>query len=246
MRHLWHSLNDRELDEEWARHEAQHSASRLGEEGREDTASGEVGGRTASPSADPDSRSRSAAGSGSAGGGRQIGALTSSQAGTTPLRSEGQHSDGAESAVRLLSTAVDSLRATTEAQKTYLSSLATIDENRASRGTPMVGVDIKQSLPVLQDNDPEFDTHLMVFQNVIDCYQWTRGGVRPYDILTAYRKCLPVGSTRLRLYDTMLKEARKAQRLPGEAKAVFDEIVKRLKSAIRETPYSRKVRLKRE
>ena len=70
-------------------------------------------------------------------------------------------------------------------------------------------------------------------------------GIRPYDVLTVFRKTLPPGSTRLKVYDTAVKRARKQGRLPLEAKPVYDDILAKLKNVIRETRMQRQERVER-
>ena len=65
-------------------------------------------------------------------------------------------------------------------------------------------------------------------------------------MLTLFRKTLAPGSTRLKVYDTEFRKARKNGRLPEEAKAVFDEIVEKLHRTIRETALQRKERVEKE
>ena len=71
-------------------------------------------------------------------------------------------------------------------------------------------------------------------------------GVRPYDMLTVFRKTLAPGSTRLKVFDTVVKRARKLGRLPAEAKEVFDEVVIKLRRTIRETVMQKQERVERE
>ena len=42
-----------------------------------------------------------------------------------------------------------------------------------------------------------------------------RKGIRPIDQLTVFRKTLKEGSVRLKVYDTMIKRARRENRLPS-------------------------------
>ena len=107
------------------------------------------------------------------------------------------------------------------------------------------GFEFKQSLPVIKDNDLDLDRHLREFESLIDCHSFGKRGVRPYDLLTVFRRTLATGSTRLKIYDTELARARKRHRLPGEAKQVFDEIIAKLKRILRETGLERKERAER-
>merc|ERR1712039_469663 len=103
-------------------------------------------------------------------------------------------------------------------------------------------------LPVIKDTDTDLDRHIREFQSILDCHTMGRGGggVRPYDALTVFRKTLAGGSTRLKVYDTVVRRARKLGRLPSDAKAVFDEVVVKLQRTIRETAMQRKERVEKE
>ena len=105
------------------------------------------------------------------------------------------------------------------------------------------GIEFKQTIPVLKDTDVYFDKHWRNFTNIIDCHVTSKGGttegVRPYDVLTLYKRCLPEGSTRLRLYSLAVDRARKKGRLPHDAALVIEEIKKSLKKAIKETPFQK-------
>jgi hypothetical protein len=70
--------------------------------------------------------------------------------------------------------------------------------------------------------------------------------VRPYDMLTVFRKTLAPGGTRLKVYDTVVKRARKLGRLPLQAKEVYEEILVKLRRTIRETKMQRKERVEKE
>ena len=120
------------------------------------------------------------------------------------------------------------------------------EDTRRERVNALVGLEFKQSLPVLKDSDTDFESHWRQFQSVLDCHSFGRQGVRPLEVLTVYRRCLPAGSTRLQIYEIMLKRAQKKGRLPNEAKDVLDEIKARLRTAIRETDFQREDRLDRE
>ncbi len=64
--------------------------------------------------------------------------------------------------------------------------------------------------------------------------------------LALLKQSLPIGSTRLLIYETMMQRAQKKERLPAEAKAVMEEIKIRLKDCIRETDLQRHDRLDKE
>ena len=69
---------------------------------------------------------------------------------------------------------------------------------------------------------------------------------KPYDVLELYRKCLPVGSVRLKIYETIIKRAQRKKMLPFKAEVVLEEVKTKLKKAIRETPYQKATRLEGE
>ena len=96
-------------------------------------------------------------------------------------------------------------------------------------------LEFRQQLPQLNDSDVDFDKHWMQFQSILDCHSFGRKGVRPMDVLLVYRKCLPIGSARLRIFNTMFARAMKRGRLPDQAREVMDEIRTKLQRDIRET-----------
>ena len=54
-------------------------------------------------------------------------------------------------------------------------------------------------------------------------------------MMTAYHRCLPAGSVRLRFFDTCVNKAQKAKRLPSDAANVMNEIKEKIRLAIHET-----------
>ena len=52
----------------------------------------------------------------------------------------------------------------------------------------------------------------MEFQSIMDCHAYGRKEVRPLDVLVVYRKALAEGSVRLRIYDTLVRRARRSGR----------------------------------
>ena len=124
--------------------------------------------------------------------------------------------------------------------------LSEVDRGSApEKISAIAGLEFKQNLPVIKDTDPDLEGHLREFQSIIDCHALGRQGVRPYDMLTVFRKTLAPGSTRLKVYDTAIKRARKMGRLPTDAKEIFDEVVKKLRKTIRETRMERQERAER-
>ena len=65
-------------------------------------------------------------------------------------------------------------------------------------------------------------------------------------MLVVFKKTLAPGSTRLMIYETEITKAVKAGRLPFQAQAVFDEIVAKLKGAIRESKLQKQTRVENE
>ena len=106
----------------------------------------------------------------------------------------------------------------TETLKEYLGSLA------KGHQRTLAGIKFEQSIPILRDTSANFDKHWNEFQNILDCHCHGKDKVRPYDTLIIYRKAIKEGSTRLRIFDTMMARARKLQRLPDDAAAVLEEI----------------------
>ena len=122
-------------------------------------------------------------------------------------------------------------------------------EDRAvatDRLNAIAGFEFKQSLPVIKDSDFDFERHVREFQSILDCHTFGRRGIRPYDQLTVFRKTLPAGSVRLKVYDTAVKRARKAGKLPHDAKDVYEDIITKLRTVIKETPMQRQERVERE
>ena len=117
----------------------------------------------------------------------------------------------------------------------------------ASRGSPLAGLEFKQSLPVIKDTDLDLDKHLREFRAIVDCYALTRQqGVKPYDLLVVFKRTLASGSTRLKLYENEVLKAVKAGRLPFQAQAVYDEIIAKLRSTIRESRLQKQTRIENE
>ena len=71
-------------------------------------------------------------------------------------------------------------------------------------GSGIAGLEFKQSLPIFKDTDTDFDRHYRHFQSIVDCRSVSRGVITPLEVLTLYRKLLPVGSTRERAYTTLV------------------------------------------
>ena len=116
----------------------------------------------------------------------------------------------------------------------------------ASRGSPLAGLGFKQSLPVIKDSDLDFEKHLREFRAIVDCYALTRQqGVRPYDLLVVFKRTLAPGSTRLKL-ENEIARAVKAGRLPFQAQAVYDEIIAKSRSTIRESRLQKQTRVENE
>ena len=80
------------------------------------------------------------------------------------------------------------------------------------------------------------------FHSLIDCHSFGKRGVRPYDVLLVFRRTLAPGSTRLKVYDTVMNRARKRGWLPDNAKKVLDEVISVLRRTIRETKMEKKER----
>ena len=80
----------------------------------------------------------------------------------------------------------------------------------------------------------------------MDLHTLGRTAVRPIDVMTANRRCLPAGSVRWRIVDTCVNKAQKDNRLPSDAARVMNEIKEKLKRAIRETTFHWQDRVERE
>ena len=57
----------------------------------------------------------------------------------------------------------------------------------------IAGLEFKQNLPVIKDTDTDLDRHIREYQSILDCHTIGRKGVRPYDMLTVFRKTLAPG-----------------------------------------------------
>ena len=98
------------------------------------------------------------------------------------------------------------------------------------QGSPLAGLEFKQTLPVIKDSDLDFDRHLREFRSIVDCYALSRKeGIRQYDLSVVFRRTLAVASTRIKIDDNMTAQAQKDNRLP-----FYDEILAKMKSVLRE------------
>ena len=71
-------------------------------------------------------------------------------------------------------------------------------------------------------------------------------GIRPYDLLVVFRKTLAAGSTRLKIYDNVVCQAQKDKRLPLQAQAVYDAILKKMRDTLRESKITKQTRIEME
>ena len=94
------------------------------------------------------------------------------------------------------------------------------DEQVTDKLNAITGIEFKQAMPVIKDADTNLQKLLNEFESILDCHAFGRKAVRPIDRLALFRKCFPAGSTRLQVYDTQIRRARKLGRLPAEAAAV--------------------------
>jgi hypothetical protein len=108
------------------------------------------------------------------------------------------------------------------------------------------GIKYDQTIPPLKDTDFSFDDHYEEFMSIVNGQAYGRKAVRPYDVLNLYKKALPLGSTRLKMYDLMIKQARRNGRIPNEAKEVMEEIRVALRQIIRESALAKEERLEAE
>ena len=114
-------------------------------------------------------------------------------------------------------------------------------------GSPLAGLEFKQTLPVIKDSDLDFDRHMREFRGIVDCYAMNRKeGIRPYDLLVVFRRTLPANSTRLKIYDNVLSQAQKDKRLPHQAQAVYDAILHKMRDTLRESVITKQTRVETE
>ncbi len=74
------------------------------------------------------------------------------------------------------------------------------DGPRVEKVQALAGLKFDQTLPVLKDNDLDFEGHWLKLESILNCHGVGRQGVRPIDVLTLYRKCLQQGGTRSRMF----------------------------------------------
>ena len=111
----------------------------------------------------------------------------------------------------------------------------------------MAGLEFKQALPVIKDSDLDFDKHMREFRSIVDCYAVNKSqGVKPYDLLVIFRRTLAPGSTRLKIYDNVVAQAQKDNRLPMQAQAVYDEVLAKMRSVLRESILTKQTRIEIE
>ena len=105
--------------------------------------------------------------------------------------------------------------------------------------------EMKQNVPILKDSDLDLEKHLTELHSLLDCHSYGNQVIRPIDVLNIFRRSLAPGSIRLTLVDTEMSRVRKARRLPGEAKKIYDEIIAKLGKVMREMPLERKEKAER-
>ena len=81
----------------------------------------------------------------------------------------------------------------------------------------------------------------------MDCYALNKSqGAKPYDLLVIFRRTLAPGSTRLKIYDNVVAQAQKDNRLPMQAQAVYDEVLAKMRSVLRESILTKQTRIEIE
>ena len=128
-------------------------------------------------------------------------------------------------------------------------SLVSKDVNEAKytdKANALVGIKFEQTLPIIKDSDPDFDTHWRRYYSAIQAHSFGRQGVRPWDIIQLIKKTLHPGSTRLMIYNMLYDRAERTGRFPDEAKEVLEEMKIRLRDCIKETSFQKEERLERE
>jgi hypothetical protein len=114
-------------------------------------------------------------------------------------------------------------------------------------GSPLAGLEFKQALPVINDSDLDFDRHMRELRSIVDCYAMKKSqGVRPYDLLVIFRRTLAPGGTRLKIYDNSIAQAQKDNRLPHQAQQIYDDILKKIRSVLRESIFTKQTRIEIE
>ena len=87
-----------------------------------------------------------------------------------------------------------------------------------------------------------FEDHWNDFMSIVNGQAYGRKAVRPYDVLNLFRKALPLGSTRLKMYDLILKQTRQDERIPEDAAAVLIEVKEQLSDIIQESTLAKQER----
>ena len=114
---------------------------------------------------------------------------------------------------------------------------------RSEKLQAITALDVKQPLPVIRDDDAALDKHNRDFDDVLQCYEFGGKRLRNIDRLQLYGRTFPAGSTRLKVYDNIIRRARTAKRLPQQAAEVLVEIRQELTTYIWETVLQKMTRL---
>ena len=103
------------------------------------------------------------------------------------------------------------------------------DDRYEDKVNAISGIDFKQKLPVIKDDDRDLDRHLREYEGVLSMHAYGRRAVRAIDRLILYKKTFPDGSLRAKVYNAEHKRATRKGRLPLEAQKVFEEIIAKQK-----------------
>lgn len=106
-------------------------------------------------------------------------------------------------------------------------------------------LEFKQHLLVLKDSDPDIDRHIKHIQSILDCHAFGRKGVQPVGLLNLLRNTPAVGGARLKVYDTYLRKAWNDGLMSHDARAVYEGVLAKLRSAVGETAMQRHRRVEK-
>ena len=103
------------------------------------------------------------------------------------------------------------------------------------KANAIMGIKFDKDLPVMRDENKDFDGFLREFESLLALHAYGRQAVRPGDKLMALKQCFPVGTVRRHTLDTYLMECMQSGRWPTHAAAIYDEVVELLRNVIKET-----------
>jgi hypothetical protein len=106
-------------------------------------------------------------------------------------------------------------------------------------------LDLKATLPVITDKDLNLDSHLEDLELVIANLEVARSGYKIgyADRLSLLQSTLQKSPVREAAMQIVMRAAKKAKRLPGEAEAVLHEVVAEVRAVLKESASQRQIRV---